>query len=86
MKDMLSEFGSDHRSPQVSRAKNGGVKRAGDVNDYQKPLGPKGINDPNSPGLHGKVHHCGSQGSYTDEPESGGAGLGGEKLQHGSQK
>lgn len=31
--------------------------------DYKPPEGPKGINDPKTPGLHGTNHgNCGTQG------------------------
>src|SRR5260370_1205292 len=55
-RDILSEYGRDTSQPQVERASSGGVVRAGDVNDYQRPLGPKNINDTKGPGLHGKNH------------------------------
>lgn len=33
--------------------------------NYRPPVGPKNINDPKSPGLHGTNHGpCGSQGKY----------------------
>jgi len=35
---------------------SGGNKTSKDVNNYQPPCGPKNINDPQSPGLHGKNH------------------------------
>lgn len=35
------------------------------IDNYKPPEGPKNINDPKSPGLHGTNHgNCGSQGRH----------------------
>lgn len=65
-KDILSVYGKDTSQPQVPSLKNGG---AGDVDmpspkqiPYSAPQGPKGINDPKTPGIHGTNHgSCGTQ-------------------------
>lgn len=62
-KDILSEFGSDSAQPQKGRATSGGVKEAKPLS-YSPPVGPKGINDPQTPGLHGANHGVGPQGKH----------------------
>lgn len=63
-RDILSEYGPDHNSPQASPVSSGGVKEAKPL-DYKPPKGPSNINDPKSPGIHGTNHgYCGSQGKY----------------------
>lgn len=62
-KDILSQYGSNTSQPQRARASSGGVKEAKEL-PYSEPKGPKGINDPKSPGLHGTVHDCGTQGKH----------------------
>lgn len=65
-KDILSMYGKDTSQPQVPSLKNGGP---GDVDmpspkqiPYDPPQGPKGINDPKTPGIHGTNHgSCGTQ-------------------------
>lgn len=58
-----------------------------DVNDYQSPQGPRNVNDPKGPGLHGDRHPCGSQGEYGENCEtSGSPGLGGENKGRGMVK
>lgn len=59
-RDILSEFGPESPQPQAPRAASGGVMVAKPI-PYSPPQGPKSINDPDSPGLHGDVHDCGSQ-------------------------
>jgi hypothetical protein len=86
-KDILGGYGPEHHSPQAARAKSGGVKKAGDVHAYQKPLGPTSINSPKSPGLHGSVHSSGSQGHHGGgESEGGSVGLHGTNQRSGSQR
>src|SRR5258708_15953742 len=57
-RDILSEYGKDTSQPQAEKASCGGVLpgKTGDVNDYQRPLDPKNINDTKAPPLHGKNH------------------------------
>lgn len=54
---ILSEYGPDASKTQRARAQCGGVE-AKDVKPipYSPPVGPKNINDPKTPGLHGKNH------------------------------
>jgi len=47
-----------------------------DVNNYSPPCGPKNINDPHSPGLHGKNQGT-TNGPDSPGRESGSPGLGG---------
>lgn len=61
-KDILSEYGRDSSQPQAARAASGGQQHPKDL-PYCPPVGPKSINDPKSPGLHGTNHgNCGTQG------------------------
>jgi len=55
---------------------SGGKQTSKDVNNYQPPCGPKNINDPQSPGLHGKNHGI-VNGPDSPGSESGRPGLGG---------
>ncbi len=47
--------GPDTPKPQEPRASSGGVTTAKPLAE-RPPVGPKGINDPQSPGLHGTNH------------------------------
>jgi hypothetical protein len=51
-----------------------------DVMGYRPPQGPKNINDPKSPGLHGKnFDYCGSQEQPSLRSQSSGSpGIGGD--------
>lgn len=61
-REILSGFGPDASKPQRASASSGGVTQAKEM-PYSPPQGPKNINDPKSPGLHGTSHgNCGSQG------------------------
>jgi len=61
-RDILSEFGPDSPSTQRPVATNGGQQTPKEL-PYSAPVGPKSINDGNSPGIHGTNHeNCGSQG------------------------
>lgn len=56
-----------------------------DVMNYLAPRGPKNIDDPRGPGLHGdNCDNCGSQGDgqegYERKQTSGRPGLGGENC------
>lgn len=79
-KDILSYYGPERSDGY--RAKHdgsGGIKSSKDVHAYAEPRGPRNINDPKSPGLHGQnFGYCGSQGEGSLHSEtSGGSGLGG---------
>lgn len=50
----LDHFGGS-RQPQAPRATNGGVMEVKPI-PYSPPVGPQGINDRQSPGLHGTNH------------------------------
>lgn len=63
MSDILKEFGNDSSQPQQGRASSGGVTTARDVRNYSPPQGPKNINDPKGPGLHGD--NCGTCGTQS---------------------
>src|SRR5260370_31677670 len=77
-RDILSEYGKDTSQPQAEKASCGGVLpgKTGDVNDYQRPLGPKNINDTKGPGLHGKNHGV-TNGPDRRSTHSGKPGIGG---------
>ena len=76
--DILSGFGRNSSQPQASRATCGGVCEGDtrDVNNYQPPQGPKGIMNPQSPGLHGE-NHGNENGPDMGGRHSGSPGLGG---------
>ena len=54
-KDILGGFGKNSSQPQAAPATCGGYCEAKEL-PYSPPVGPKGIGDPKSPGLHGKNH------------------------------
>lgn len=56
-RDILNGFGPNSSQPQASTASNGGKMIPKDIS-YSPPVGPKGIGDPKSPGLHGTNHGC----------------------------
>jgi len=53
---ILSGFGPDSSQPQAPTADCGGILPGytSDVMGYQPPYGPKGINDAQGPGIHGR--------------------------------
>jgi len=60
-KDTLAEYANNHSG---SRASNGGQQQPKEI-PYSPPTGPKSINDPKSPGIHGTNHGCcGTQGKH----------------------
>lgn len=60
-RDILSEYGNDIPHPEVAKATSGGIMAFKPM-PYSPPVGPKGINDPDSPGLHGtNIGNCGTQ-------------------------
>lgn len=62
MRDILSEYGKDSGAGNKPTATNGGMQTPRDVHNYSPPVGPKSINDPKTPGLHGTNHgNCGTQ-------------------------
>lgn len=75
-RDILGGFGPNSSQPQVAPASNGGDPRTKDVRNYATPQGPKGIMDPQSPGLHGTNHGV-VNGPDRGGPHSGSPGLGG---------
>lgn len=84
-RDILSEYGPDRRAN--SGSVSGGVTRARDVMNYSAPKGPMGINNPQSPGLHGEnIGSAGTQGKGSAS-SSGSPGLHGtNKGNSGSQR
>jgi hypothetical protein len=54
-RDILSEYGKDSPANQKPVATNGGQCVPTPI-PYSPPVGPKGIGDPHSPGLHGENH------------------------------
>lgn len=54
-KDILNYYGPSSPSPQAPSATNGGCCMPKDI-PYNPPIGPKGISDPKSPGIHGTNH------------------------------
>jgi len=66
-RSLLSEYGPNSSQPQAGGVECGGVLPGDtkDVMNYKPPVGPKTINDPKSPGLHGTNHGCcGTQGKH----------------------
>ena len=63
-RDILREYGHDIPHREVPKATCGGVCEAKEIPNYKEPVGPKTINDPKTPGIHGTVHHCGTQGRH----------------------
>lgn len=64
-RDILSEYGNDSGVGQKSGASNGGVMPVRDVRNYSPPVGPKGIGDSKTPGIHGdNCGNSGTQGRY----------------------
>lgn len=56
--------GPDTPKPQAPRATNGGKMPVKTLTE-RPPVGPKGISDPKTPGLHGANHgNCGTQGRH----------------------
>src|SRR5712671_5858160 len=75
-RDILGEYGDDTPQPQVAVIRRGGILpgQTSDVNNYRPPQGPKSINDPKSPGIHGANSGTnGSQGSTSDALQRGGS-------------
>lgn len=65
MKDILNMYGPNYSAPQASRATNGGQCTPSDMMNYKPPVGPKGIGDAKSPGIHGTNHgNCVDQGKH----------------------
>lgn len=59
---ILSEYGRSSNMPAAAPAQSGGVTSAKPIANYSPPVGPSGISDPKSPGLHGTNHGpCGTQ-------------------------
>ena len=56
-KDILNEYGRDTPQKQAPVATSGGCTTAKEM-PYSPPIGPKGIGDAKSPGLHGTNHGC----------------------------
>lgn len=65
-RDILGEYGPESSQPQAGRASSGGKQSPKPI-DYATPQGPKGIMNPQSPGLHG------SNAGNTNGPDSGGS-------------
>lgn len=51
-RDILSQYGLDHQSPQKEKASCGGVTQSHTLK-YNPPVGPTRIMATNGPGLHG---------------------------------
>jgi len=84
-RDFLDGFGPDHNSPQKAPATSGGVMQAKDL-AYKSPVGPIGIGNPQSPGLHGANYGI-SNGCHARGGNSGSVGLHGSNHgKTGSQK
>lgn len=61
-RDILGEYGPESSQPQAARATSGGVTSCKEIANYKPPVGPIGIKDGRSPGLHGTNHGtCGTQ-------------------------
>lgn len=63
-KDILNYYGPNSPDVQRPSATNGGRMEPKEI-PYSTPVGPKGIGDPKSPGLHGTNHgNCPGQGKH----------------------
>lgn len=63
-KDILDMYGPNSAESQAARPTNGGQMTPKPI-PYSSPVGPKGISDAKSPGLHGEnCGNCGTQGRY----------------------
>jgi hypothetical protein len=88
-RDILGGFGPDASKHMEPRASRGGVMKARDVNMYQPPQGPIGINRTPGPGLGGvNLGHCGTQGEHyvSTDGGSGSPGLHGENRGMGTNR
>lgn len=56
-KDILNMYGPNASTLQAPVATNGGRMMPKEI-PYSSPVGPKGIGDPKSPGIHGTNHGC----------------------------
>lgn len=76
--DILSQYGPGTSQPQRGGVSCGGVLPGDtkDVRNYSPPVGPKGIMDPKSPGLHGSNHGT-ENGPDMGGSHSGSPGIGG---------
>lgn len=64
MSDILNMYGPNSSQPQAAPASDGGRMEPKPLS-YSPPVGPKSINDPKTPGIHGTNHGiCGTQGKY----------------------
>lgn len=60
--DILSMYGPGTPQSMAPQSSNGG-KQTPKPMPYSAPMGPKGINDSKTPGIHGTNHGCcGTQG------------------------
>lgn len=59
-RDILNEYGPNSPANQKPSATSGGVTQAKPL-PYSPPVGPKSVNDPKTPGIHGTVYPCGTQ-------------------------
>lgn len=60
--DILGMYGRDTQQTQTPSRTMNGTPAPKPIN-YSAPTGPKGINDPKTPGIHGTNHGvCGTQG------------------------
>lgn len=75
-RDILGGYGRDSSQPQAPRATRGGCTTASEI-PYSPPQGPKGIMEPQSPGLHGQNYGI-QNGPDRGGPHSGRPGLGGD--------
>lgn len=85
-RDILSGFGPNSPQPQASSHCCGGVLPGDtkDVMNYKPPQGPKGIMNPQSPGLHGV--NSGTTRQPTSAQTSGTPNTPGQTIRHcGSQ-
>jgi hypothetical protein len=79
-KDILNEFGPNSYQPQAGSASSGGRQTPKDVMNYSPPQGPKGIMQPQTPGLHGTNSGVTNQPTSLQRPANS-SGIGG--INHG---
>lgn len=83
-RDILGEYGRDTPKPQRAPASSGGVMSVKEI-PYSAPQGPIGINNPQTPGLHGSNH--GNSQQCRADGGSGSVGLHGtNRGNKGSQR
>jgi hypothetical protein len=78
-RDILSQYGRNTPKTMRASASSGGVTSSKDVMNYSPPQGPKGIMEPQQPGLQGASAGTTNRPTSVDG-HSGSPGLGGKNF------